>query len=402
MSIKIRRSEMVNHITEILFKDLMWQKTAEEFEIYSVKNRQVRLADLVTLRRDVRRETLAQYDMSARGGEDIYKQALDAITSQTSRHIKGTIKPVGFYGDDDYSFVRFQKHTTPIELDTLPEFNIFLNQATEEGRRAIIMWVGSLVDGKSNRKQYLHLFGEGNEGKSALIQVIDKALDGQSTLLTARRLQGNHFGGELIGKRLYAFPDENNNNFFSSGAFKALTGEATLDYNEKQKAVRRIQLTGKVLVCSNSAVEICDKEADRSRLISVELTNAVKPANWQPQFVASATKVLMYCYQQYQTELAKNPGLRKKLPNVESAIAAAIERKFEIIEDAATLCLEFNPKRFEKRADVMKVMLERLQGQGKPKELRTQIAQYLSSKGVTLRRDKELGWVFEGVILIND
>ena len=399
---KVSTIEMVNRAVKLLH-DVRWTRLNGRQTLHRANSVNIVSKyeeDVIQSR--VRLFCLKEYDVSARVGDGIYTLVKDSILRDRSKEIKGSILPITYLDDSSYAYIKVERPEAPIKLSDLPEFELFLSQASPEGANCIVKWIGSLLDPKSNRRQYLHLVGSGLEGKGSLIMALDAALRGQTISTSARSMQGVHFGPELESKRLITFGDENNTTFFSSGAFKALTGDDYMTINEKYRAARTIELIGKVLICSNNDIEITGNAADTSRLISVELTGVYKDNNWKSGLVASAVNMLLYCAQEYNAELETNPNLQMKLPTVQKTIDAAVERKLEPIADAVDLCIEIDPKRTERRSRVMEVLLPRLQGQGKPKELRAQIVEYLTQKGVTLRRDGKLGWVFEGVIVIND
>lgn len=313
----------------------------------------------------------------------LIRSAENYIKGYPVRRIEGDVKAIAYRDSNELAWILIDRPASPITLEDLPEFKVFLSQTDEESQHCLKMWIGALLDDRSSRRQYLHLVGEGAEGKSTLITALDKALSGNSVTLTARQIQGAFFGSELEGKRLYCFTDENNPAFFSTGGFKSLTGDSQLDINEKYKACRKIKLTGKTIICTNSEIILEGNTADRSRCISLKLKNVEKPLDWYVGFLSKSSEMVLYCKAYYDAELAQNPGIRKELPNVKANVQAAVDRKNEGYEEIISDCLKFDDSARVKRSSIHRIFYNAMRSESQS-IIRGQVKKLLEAKGCHL------------------
>lgn len=334
---------------------------------------------------------LSKYGLIASRAKGIFEAALMRIKANKDLEITPP-KSVAFEGDGQIAWVILERKT--IQLTDIPEFELFLSQTDEQSQRSLVLFLGSLLDDNSSRKQYLHLFGHGGEGKSTLLDAITKAFKGRAVGLTASRLQGSHFGSELEGNRLYLFCDENNSGFFSSGNFKSLTGDNSLTINPKFEKPRTITLTGKVVVCSNAQIEIQDNHADRSRIISIELENKEKELGWHKGFLDKGLDMLLYCYQEYLDAVKATPSIRNIIPCNQANTQRAIERKTESLEDIFNDHFEVEASGKIKRSDVMKVFSSNYNNILNNRA-RDEIKRFLASKDI--QEVKNNDWYFYGI-----
>jgi len=234
-----------------------------------------------------------------------------------------------------------------IKLDNLPGFAHIL--ALCDDSRSLVLWLGSLLDWKSARTQYLHWHGGGGNGKSTVFQAISDAL-GHERVVHTRMSDFNspHWGAEIVGARLLLFPDVNNTHIFSSGKFKELTGEEHITINPKNMPYRKIKLMNKTAILSNKNVAITNGEADKRRLLPIcsspdtETDHGNK--SWYHDVRSNGERILLYCYSEYEKELVLNPGIRAYIEPLAAAIDDAVEERYgywlAIIEDTIEVRLD--------------------------------------------------------------
>lgn len=249
------------------------------------------------------------------------------------------IKSIAFADDPSLAWYRLKFSLTdlqekPITIDDVPEFRDFLDRANDP--TVIVLFIGSLLDPVSARHQYLHLRGDGDDGKSSILDMLAAVFGPRCVSLGAHEMNSPHFGEQLEGARLAVFRDENNSNFVSSGSFKQLTGDKYKTINPKHKPPKNIVLSVKVIITSNPQVVITGGTADTRRLLSVEFKKKETewPVGWYDGLIKSAEKVMSYCYLQYLEALKNDPNIRKSLPANRENTEAAVMRGHEIYEDA--------------------------------------------------------------------
>ena len=225
-----------------------------------------------------------------------------------------------------------------ISLDTLPEFADFLRRAGQSAE-ALTLFLGSLLDPASGRTQYLHIHGEGGDGKSALIDSISRVFGNERVVSIDEDLFSNtHFGEQLEGARLLVFSDENNPNFVSGGKFNRYTGDPFASINPKGRKPRFIHFTHKTIVTSNNESMITAGNADRRRIIPVKMERDTSGGGrdvkwWYKGLVESGEKILAYCFGRYLDAVESDPTTRNYIEPSLELIAEAEHRKYETIID---------------------------------------------------------------------
>lgn len=185
------------------------------------------------------------------------------------------------------------------------EFAEILNRTDQA--RSLVLWLGSLLDATYSRTQYLHLYGQGNDGKSTLLKIIREAFQGHGVITASSDdLYGAHGTTRLEGARVLMFPEENNSRFMSSSKFKALTGENFTTINPKGAAARTINVFCKVIVAANNPAELEGNVADVRRIVPITLRSILTEdgtARHDEDFVhritSKAGECLQYCYAEF-------------------------------------------------------------------------------------------------------
>ena len=235
---------------------------------------------------------------------------------------------------DVLTFKRFafsRAEAASISLDSLPEFKFILSLASDPA--GLTLWIGSLLDWTSARVQYLHWYGGGGNGKSTLFSAIQQALGSRIvTRADVSDILSPHWGQQLVGARLLIVPDTNSTRAFSTGKWKALTGEDYLTINPKNRPHREIKLTQKIAVISNNKVAINGSAADSRRLLPIssrpDPDGDVPHKWWYQGLMSSGERILLYCYNEWAKAVAEKPELRAGIPAQEEALAEAVEERY--------------------------------------------------------------------------
>ena len=315
---------------------------------------------------------------------------------------KRQIKTIGFKDSVGLFWVKIgiskaDIDLNPVLLDEIPEFKSFLNLClTDEDRNALVLFLGSIFDADSQRYQYLHLYGQGGEGKSTLTEMLLDLLGDRAKTARAKQIEDKHFGELLEGTRLLILPDENNPSFVQSGLWKNLTGDDTLTINPKFKSPRSIDLTFKSIITSNVCVKIGTEENSVRRLLSVKMRaqteeeKAARGNDWKANFKNSGEKVVAYVIKEWEKAISINPGIRGKdgIPCPNSNMEAAHEAQYEAVNimfEWANIKIvpEKSPLKRPrmKCSDLSKKLSEARKGKLDQREV-SDVKAYLKSKGV--------------------
>lgn len=328
-------------------------ETANEFKGTQVYARD-QLANTLAPVTDEMLDTLiyqAEPQHVAKGRTEVAAYIRKSLVSSSTRAIRfSQVAAVAFADQLEVLCFKRLKVTTAeaanITLEDLPGFKHVIGLTNDP--RALVLWIGSLLDWKSARTQYLHWYGGGGNGKSTVFQAISDALGRERVIHTRMEdFSGPHWGTELVGARLLLFPDANSTRAFSGGKFKELTGEETATVNPKKQAHRKIKLTHKTAILSNRKISITNDEADRRRLLPIisqpDTESDHGNKSWYRDVRDNGEKILLYCYQEYAKELAVNPGIRSYIEPDASAQADAVEERYgdwlAIIEDCLIPCV---------------------------------------------------------------
>lgn len=261
------------------------------------------------------------------------KVLVDAWTCRVENTNKSVpildIKPFLFKSQrpaNAYSWYRLSfDPSDDVFLDDLPEFYDILSRTSGEEATALILWIGSLLDYESDTSQYVHLSGEGNDGKGSLLEMLESIFTLSSCRMSSTDFTDRHASARLEGKRLVVFSDENNTHFMSSGKFKEMTGDNTMTINPKNEPSRSIATNFKIIIASNNQPSPEDNRADIRRLLPVYLSNikTTLDTTYKKRLIKSAPQVMQYCYNRY---------IQWKKENPTSLIPSPVARLNEVVE----------------------------------------------------------------------
>lgn len=200
---------------------------------------------------------------------------------------------------------------------------------------ALMAWIGSLFDYEASRQQYIWLYGEGGNGKGALLRFLAKAFGRAYGSKNAPSPNDLHWSSGLIGKRLIGFPDCNSGAFPASGLFKSLTGDDPVDINPKYKAPFTAHLNCKFIFLSNELPRLSSEKADMRRAIFCEmgpidaLTTDEEMTTYEQRLWAQGGVFLNNCIQKY----LDTPGARSRIPTDTAQLESIVsinEEDFEV------------------------------------------------------------------------
>jgi hypothetical protein len=231
---------------------------------------------------------------------------------------------IRMYDDPGLCFNRVPFKTYPGQT---PLFEEFLSRASNSA--SIEAFIGSIFVPKSDNHQYLWLYGDGLNGKSALIRFLCEVL-GSAAICTeppaSNKSNPDRFWNfqTLLGRRLVIFPDCNDAKFPSTQKFKMISGGDKVTMEPKREFAFSAKINCKFMFASNEEPEIGSSMADRRRIIYSKLEvipNAMPDPQYQQKLWMEAPCIIHRCIEKYHG-LCPSKGV---IPTQKEQISEVIE-----------------------------------------------------------------------------
>lgn len=194
----------------------------------------------------------------------------------------------------------WHKHSFDIEEGPTPLFDEMMNRTSNA--EALQAWIWSLLEPKSDRQQYVWLTGEGGDGKSTLISMLEKIIT-EKKCVSLSDIPGNdkHWATAIVGMRLVTFPDFQKSDSLDRGEFKSLTScdkTSVRDFHKKSVAYKA---DCKVIFGSNTLPNINDTHANLRRIILCEMRRpAYRDSSYGEKLWREIGAILFKCRGIYQ------------------------------------------------------------------------------------------------------
>lgn len=249
------------------------------------------------------------------------------------------IDPVLFASDIGYCFRRLPFDPVP---GMTPTFDELLSRTSNA--RALMAWIGSLFDTKSERQQYLWIYGDGMNGKSSLAKFLQNIFaDGAVSAQPPGRGGDRFWAAQFIGKRLVVLPDCNDYTFVNSGQFKSHTGGDKIPIEEKNKGIYCIDPTWKFLILSNQKPSIEGEASAVRRAIYCEMAPITKKrltdGSYQFLLTREAPAIIAKCLEVYR-EMAPDGGAIETDAEITQELIDAAEERWAFIANRHLLFYE--------------------------------------------------------------
>jgi len=163
----------------------------------------------------------------------------------------------------------FRRLPWDLTAGNTPLFDEMLGRMTNS--QAFMLWVGSLFFEKSDRSQYLWLYGTGRNGKSTLANELHFVFGDACSSEVPPGDDDRFWTAGLLGKRLVVFSDCKKAYFPTSDLFKQLTGGDKIRMEKKGQQPFYSEISAKFLFLSNDRPQISRTEADMRRAIFCEI-----------------------------------------------------------------------------------------------------------------------------------
>jgi hypothetical protein len=186
--------------------------------------------------------------------------------------------------DKQLCYHRLEWDIDPLGWHSTPLFNSFLSQV-KTNQAQLCQFIGSLFDPKSDRQQYLWLYGEGGNGKGSLMKLLRRVFAGSYQAEQANGASENRFWTSgLLSKRLVVFQDCNSPTFPTSGIFKQLSGGDPIRIEKKGEQPYTAALDAKFIFVSNQPPMLSSQEADMRRAIFCEVGPLPPGVSYDPAY----------------------------------------------------------------------------------------------------------------------
>lgn len=183
------------------------------------------------------------------------------------RTIKDWPEPVGFKSSPGYFFKRHDFDVP--ETSTEEQFPTIATTlaSIKTNSKAFCARVGSLYDPTASRKQIIYLLGDGDSGKSTILNLLRQLVGGELACAVVNEGSFSAHGFEsLVDKRLF-IGDEIGKKFFLHNQFKRLTGDSSVTINPKGLPAYEAELKGILFCASNNPPLFNDDSGIRNRMI---------------------------------------------------------------------------------------------------------------------------------------
>lgn len=265
------------------------------------------------------------------------KSVIDALYS-FSQSFDEPISPVLFKSDFGYCF-----HRLPFDPKSslTPTFDEMMSRTSNA--KALMAWIGSLFDEKSEKQQYLWVFGSGMNGKSSLANFLHELFKDSATATQPPRPGDKFWSSQFLGRRLAIFPDCNDYTFINSGLFKSLTGEDGIRIEEKGLGAYSVKLDTKFLILSNQKPSIEGEASAVRRSIYCEMVPIKKKrmpaASYLNLLRSEASAFIAQCLDCYKS-LAPDGGSIETDAEITNELVMAAEERWAFIANRHLLTHE--------------------------------------------------------------
>lgn len=248
--------------------------------------------------------------------------------------------------DERLAFSRLTFDLDDIENSICPPiFEEFLSRTTN--RNCFAAFIGSIFFQDSYMQQYLYVHGQGQDGKSSVMNVL-RSIIGQGYQSINPKVSGDRFWYmKTYGKRLCVASDLNQyeaNKFPSSAEIKALTGGDPIFYEGKGEGGFTENSISKIILISNFPPTISGQKSDVRRLIycQVEKTDNNDFGDiekYVDRLKKESKQIIEYCISVYKKMCPKHGPISVDKPEdlidaAEEYYTMLFENNFKVVNGA--------------------------------------------------------------------
>lgn len=254
-------------------------------------------------------------------------------------------------------------------------------------------YIWSVFEPKNKGRQVLWIRGEGQDGKSTVVNAIANFLGHDHTFsMSLKTLNNDFFTGMAFGKRLAVYMDCKNLQLLRSSEIKSIVSGDTVDINIKHQQQFSAKIHCRLIVLSNYSPSITYNDAsERSRLLFLTVKSfegrELGDPNFEPNLIAEMGHFLYKCREAYAA-LCPNHGEMIVPPEMDASIKINCSGlDADIIEQFIEEMLEFGSGKEIKKTDLSKALkayqIHNYAGGNIPFSFESLIRQLMQSHGVT-------------------
>lgn len=212
------------------------------------------------------------------------------------------------YADDDrISWCRLKWKPAPGDCSA---WNEFLDRCSDP--EAVRAYVGACFTPEHSDRQALYLKGNGRDGKSTFIRVLRDAMGSGGSAINDMAVTKSErfFLSAIFGKRAVFYGDCRLSTFCKSSPYRAIVSGDPQSIEFKGQAAFTANVQSKLIIGSNLEPQIEDTEADRSRLILIEVSKSKNQDDpgWEARLRAQLPAFVHECLRAFQ-EKCPNGGM---------------------------------------------------------------------------------------------
>lgn len=193
--------------------------------------------------------------------------------------------------------------------------------------RAVKTWIGSLFVSASYDQQYVWLRGEGNDGKSSLMEFLARVFGDEGSLALGEAPGSDkHWAEGWIGKRFVYFPDFEDIASLKKGPLKMITGGDRITIRPFYRpGTHSVKFPAKLMFSSNPPPRFDFNKSDKRRLIYAEMTasSLFVSSTYSESLWAEGGAFLQSCIDLYG-EVCSDHGM---IPTDEGSLAVLEDRR---------------------------------------------------------------------------
>jgi hypothetical protein len=220
--------------------------------------------------------------------------------ARTGERMDGDPEPFAFSNEDIYTFSKLLWMPRPTPY---PAWEEFLERLSSEDTYSA--FIGSCFDRHSTGRQFLWLYGpNGQDGKSFTLSTIMRLFGPAGCAITGESIRSsNQFTASAwYGKRVAVYADCKNPKLGMSEILRNITSGDSVPIEFKGKPAFTAAIRLKLLIASNSRPELTGGNADKSRLLLIEVAPSRKtddPA-WLGQLEEQMPGFIWHCLDTYK------------------------------------------------------------------------------------------------------